>query len=93
MTTETRFTKLLIATPEQLQRIDAVLEGTATDAPANTDRRLLTFTDAAEVLNLSRPTIWRMVRDGELPCVEIREGTRRISSQAITEFLNGKRRA
>jgi excisionase family DNA binding protein len=50
------------------------------------------MTEAAEVLHLSRPTIWRMCRDGELEFIEIREGTRRVPSQAITDFLNRKRR-
>jgi excisionase family DNA binding protein len=94
LTTEIRFQKLLTAGKEALEKIDAILEGTAkNDNQLPTDRRLLNMTEAAEVLHLSRPTIWRMCRDGELEFIEIREGTRRVPSQAITDFLNRKRRA
>jgi excisionase family DNA binding protein len=94
LTTEIRFQKLLTAGKEALEKIDAILEGTAkNDNQLPADRRLLNMTEAAEVLNLSRPTIWRMCRDGELEFIEIREGTRRVPSQAITDFLNRKRRA
>jgi len=93
LTTEIRFQKLLTAGKEALEKIDAILEGTANDDTCVLeDRRLLNMTEAAEVLNLSRPTIWRMCRDGELEFIEIREGTRRVPSQAITDFLNSKRR-
>ena len=88
MTTETRFKQILTATPEQLARIDEVLEGkTATTKVA--DIRLLTFSDAARALQVSRQTIWRMVNDGRLRVVEIRDGCRRVPAVALTELTQG----
>ena len=83
LTTERRMTLLLAATPDVLRRVDRVLSGEPIEAP--TDRRLLTIQQAAVALGVSRTTIWRMLRDGGLPCVEIRPGSRRVPSQAVTE--------
>jgi excisionase family DNA binding protein len=85
--------KVLQATPEQLKQIGDVLNGKASQqaepvAPA--DRRLLTFTETAEVLNLSRMTVQRMVEDGRLSAIETRSGRQRIASAEITRFLEGK---
>jgi excisionase family DNA binding protein len=83
--------KLLQADPGTLAKVDAVLNGTATEKPTDPgDRRLLTQTDAAAALGVSRMTIFRMTRDGRLPAVEIRNGRLRIPSQALTFFANGE---
>jgi excisionase family DNA binding protein len=85
--------RVLQADPATLKKIEGVFTG-ATEAQAQqatpTDRRLLTFTEAAEVLNLSRMTIQRMVEDGRLPAIETRSGRQRIASAEITRFLEGK---
>lgn len=71
-----------------LQKIDAILAGKDNEcSPSPADRRLLMMQQAAQELNVSRATILRMVKDGRLPKVEIREGTFRIPSQSITAFL------
>lgn len=84
--------KLLQANPDQLKKIEAVFTG-ATEAQAQqatpADRRLLTFTDAAQTLGLSRMTIQRMVEDGRLQAIETRSGRSRIASAEITRFLEG----
>ncbi len=91
MTTETRFTKLLAATSDTLEKIDSLLEGRPQpELPATGDRRLLTLMDAARELNVSRMTVHRMCADGRLPVVETRAGRRRIASAALTAFLTGK---
>lgn len=88
MDTQTRFAKILVAAPTLLAKIDNLLEGNdKADIPI--DRRLLTFSDAAKELSVSRQTIWRMAIDGRLPTVEIRPGTRRIPSAALTALLKG----
>ena len=88
MSTDERFKKLLAADPATLAKVDAVLTGTATDKPTDPgDRRLLTQTAAAEVLGVSRTTIFRMTRDGRLPAVELRQGRLRIPSKAITALV------
>ena len=86
MTTEARIQNLLQADAEKLAQVDSILEGRATEA-TNTDRRLLSMTQAAETLNLSRQTIWRMVKENRLPVVEIRRGRYRVPSAAITAML------
>jgi excisionase family DNA binding protein len=85
--------KILQADPSQLKRIEGVFnnepEPQAKATP--TDRRLLTFTDAAQTLGLSRMTIQRMVEDGRLQAIETRSGRQRIASAEITRFLEGSK--
>lgn len=63
---------------------EAVFTGEGATEP--TDRRLLSIAQAARALGLSRTTVWRLLRDGRLPFVELRPGSRRIPSAAVTEF-------
>lgn len=94
MQTNDRFQALLNADEKTLEKIDSILEGKGSDqAPATIDRRLLMMGEAAKVLNVSRSTIHRMIRDGLLATVELREGTLRIPSQVLTDFVNQKRKA
>ncbi len=86
LTTEKRMTLLLAATPDVLRRVDRVLSGEIEGATDPGDRRLLTIRQAADDLGISRTSVWRLLRDGRLPCVELRPGSRRIPSAAITEF-------
>ncbi len=86
LTTEKRMTLLLAATPDVLRRVDRVLSGEIEGATDPGDRRLLTIRQAADDLGISRTSVWRLLRDGRLPCVELRPGSRRIPSQAVTEF-------
>ena len=79
--------RLLTATPSELKKIEAVFTGEGATEP--TDRRLLSIAQAAAALGISRTSIWRMLRDGRLPCVELRKGSRRIPSAAITAFVKG----
>lgn len=87
LTIEQRLSAILAATPDTLRRVDHVLTGNDTEAPTDPgDRRLLTIAAAADALGVGRTTIWRMLRDGRIPCVEIRPGSRRIPSAALTAF-------
>jgi excisionase family DNA binding protein len=76
----------LAATPDVLKAVDSILAGEIEGA---TDRRLLSIQQAADALGVSRTTVWRLLRDGRLPCVELRPGSRRIPSAAITAFVKG----
>lgn len=79
--------KLLTASPAELNRVAAVF---TTETPTDPgDRRLLSLTQTANVLGVSRTTVWRLLRDGRLPFVELRPGSRRIPSAAVTEFVKG----
>jgi excisionase family DNA binding protein len=77
--------RILAATPEQLKTVERALSGEKTAEV--TDTRLLTFTQAALWLQVSRMTIWRMVKEGRLPTVEIRNGRHRVPAAALTAFV------
>ena len=88
MTTEKRMTLLLAATPDVLRRVDRILSGEPTEGATDAgDRRLLSIGAAARALNVSRTTVWRLLRDGRLPFIELRKGSRRIPSAAVTAFV------
>ena len=90
LTTEKRMTLLLAATPDVLRRVDRVLTGEPGEGATDPgDRRLLSIQQAARALNLSRTSVWRMLRDGRLPFIELRKGSRRIPSEAITALVKG----
>lgn len=52
------------------------------------DLRLVTFTEAAKRLNVSRPTVYRMVKLGRVATVTL-DGVRRIRLQSLIDFANG----
>ncbi len=87
MNKELLMARLLTATPSELKKIEAVFTGEGATDPG--DRRLLSIAQAARALNVSRTTVWRLLRDGRLSCVELRKGSRRIPSAAITAFVKG----
>jgi excisionase family DNA binding protein len=86
MTTEQRLSAILAANPGVLRRVDRILSGEIEGATDPGDRRLLSIRQAADALGISRTSIWRLLRDGRLPFVELRPGSRRIPSAAVTEF-------
>jgi excisionase family DNA binding protein len=90
MTTEQRLSAILAANPGVLRRVDAILSGEIEGATDPGDRRLLSIAQAARALNLSRTTVWRLLRDGRLPFVELRKGSRRVPSEAITALVKGE---
>ena len=67
-----RMMKLLAANPATLAKVDAVLDGTDfKPGKADDDCRLITHTEAARRLNLSRPTVYRLARAGRLAVVPL----------------------
>lgn len=84
MSKEQLMGRLLTATPSELKKIEAVFTGEGATEP--TDRRLLSIAQAARALNVSRTTVWRLLRAGRLPTVELRPGSRRVPSAAVTAF-------
>jgi excisionase family DNA binding protein len=89
MTTEQRLSAILAATPDVLKAVDSILAGGIEGATDPGDRRLLSIAQAADALGVSRTTVWRLLRDGRLPFVELRPGSRRVPSAAITAFVKG----
>ena len=91
MTTEQRISALLAAPPAILARVDAALSGQAEPAPTPPPARLLTHSEAARRLSVSRVTAWRMEKDGVLPVVEIRPGVYRVPESAIAALVGTAR--
>ena len=93
MTERERMMKILAANPATLARVDSILNGTDRGTEkADDDCRLVTFVEAAKRLNLSRPTIYRLVKNGRLGSVAL-DGTRRIRLKSVIDFANGTARA
>jgi len=87
LTTEQRLGAILAATPDVLRRVDHVLTGEPTEGTTDPgDRKLLSIQQTAAAMGVSRTTVWRLLRDGRLPTVELRPGSRRIPSAAVTAF-------
>ena len=84
-----RLMRLLAATPQTLAKVDAVLGGTdGRPDKADVDARLITYTEAARRLNLSRPTVYRLVKLGRLEVVPL-DGVSRVRLQSVIDFANG----
>ena len=88
MSNEQRMMRLLTANPATLAKIDAVLSGTDGEAAKADDLRLVTFTEAARRLNISRVTVYRLVKLGRLETVPL-GGTNRIRLKSVIAFANG----
>ena len=65
-------------------RIPSRREGGKLDA----DVRLVTYTEAAKRLNVSRPTVYRLARAGRLEVVPL-DGVNRIRLKSVIDFANG----
>lgn len=87
MTTDIRFAKILVAPPDTLAIIDSVLEGTTRHEPASV--RLFTLSGAARQLNMSRSSVWRMVKCGSIRTVKIRENAKRIAETELIRIARG----
>ena len=83
----------LITAPDAVKRkvadlLDGRAEAAKPDAPqtAAEDRRLVTVTDAAKLLGVSRPTVYALAKRGDLDVVRLC-GVRRISMRSIDRYL------
>ncbi len=74
-------------------RLDAVASALAgqskSDPPASL--KLYRMGEAARVTGLSRPTLWRCIKDGRIKAVEVRAGSSRISEAELQRFVKGGR--
>jgi len=48
---------------------------------------LLTVEEAADWLAISKPTLWRMIRRGEIPVVKIAQRTIRIKFTDVENYI------
>ena len=90
MTDRERLRSLAEADNTTLELIDQVLLGESPIQATETGSlALLTLTETAKRMNLSRVTIYRLVRKGALKVVSL-NGTRRVKLQSVLDFLNGR---
>jgi excisionase family DNA binding protein len=87
MNKETMIARLLNATPAELKKVAAVFNGDATEQAEVADRKLLSIQQTAAAMGVSRTTVWRLLKAGRLPFIELRPGSRRVPSAAITELV------
>ena len=86
-----RLMRFLSATPEQQAAIDRILEGKAeAPRPASSGPLLMMMGDAAELLGVSRATVWRLAKMKRLERVEILPGTFRVRRADIEAIAAGK---
>ena len=92
MSERERMMKLLAANPATLAKVDAVLNGAdGKPGKVDDDLRLVTYTEAAKPLNLSRPTVYRLAKAGRLDVVPL-DGVNRIRLKSVIDFANGANR-
>lgn len=78
--------------PDSDQRIPA-LAATMLGGPQQSQPvplRLFNMGESTKVLSCSRPTLWRMIRDGEVKTVELKKGMRRIPESELRRIVEGK---
>lgn len=87
----TRLLKLAQASPEMLAKIDRILDGMEPTVVLKIEGPpLLSLTSAAHVLGISRQTVYRLLKNGRLPRIEIRPGVYRIRRVDLEALLAGK---
>ena len=85
MGTDERLAKLLKASPTTLEKIDAILDGRAHTDVAEIDLRTITLKDAATRLGVSRPTVYRLIRNRALETVLI-GGYERVPLRSLIAY-------
>ena len=80
------------ATDEAKARALAILEGRAASpsCPLDNGPLLLSMGEAAALLHVSRATLWRTIKAGRLPKVELYPGAFRLRRSDILAIVNGK---
>ena len=92
MSERERMMKLLAANPATLAKVDAVLNGTdGKPGKVDEDIRLVTYTEVAKRLNLSRPTVYRLAKAGRPAAVPL-DGVTRTRLNSAIDFANGANR-
>ena len=91
LNTNERLLKIATANPAMLARVDAILCGDATTPKPEADIRLVTYTEAAKRMGVSRPTIYRLAKAGRLEIVPL-NGVNRIRLQSVVDCVNGANR-
>lgn len=87
----TRLQRVMRATPEMLAQIDRILDGMPPIVVLKIEGPpLLSLTSVAQVLGVCRQTVYRLLKNGHLPRVEIRPGVYRIRRVDLEALLAKK---
>ena len=80
------------ATDEAKASALAILEGrdASPSRPLDNGPLLLSMGEAAALLHVSRATLWRTIKAGRLPKVELYPGAFRLRRSDILAIVNGK---
>jgi predicted regulator of amino acid metabolism with ACT domain len=90
MTTEERLKRLFVASPEQMQAIDGILEAGVREKPSvTTGPVLMGMTASAQLLGVSRATLWRMIKGGLLQKIEVLPGSFRLRLADLEAIASG----
>jgi excisionase family DNA binding protein len=81
------FQAVFTATDEAKERALAILEGKEPPS-ANDDIALLRMGEAAQMLRVSRATLWRVIKAGRLEKVELYPGAFRLRRSDILALVN-----
>jgi hypothetical protein len=93
MNTEERLKRLFEASPEQLGAIDDILEGKIPKPPTQTVGPLLMgMTASANLLGVSRATLWRMTKGGVLQKIEVLPGSFRLRRSDLEAIAAGQKK-
>ena len=82
-----RMLKIATANPAVLARVDAILCGDTTAQKPEADVRLVTYTEAAKRMGVSRPTVYRLAKAGRLEIVPL-NGVNRIRLQSVFDYVS-----
>ncbi len=82
----------LTAPPDRIADALEILKGTAVPVAADDRPLLLTISEAARRLNLSRNTVRRIVKEGRLTRVEIYTGSFRLRRLDVEALAAGRSR-
>jgi hypothetical protein len=92
MTTEERLKRLFAASPEQMQAIDGILEAGVWAKPrVTTGPLLMGMTASAQLLGVSRATLWRMIKGGLLQKIEVLPGSFRLRRADLEAIASGQK--
>jgi len=91
-----RLLKLIQASHTQLEQIDQILAGRSFQESTSSSEGplLLGMGEAAKMLGVSRPTLWRLIQSGRLEKVELLPNSyriRRADIEALVQKKGGRR--
>ncbi|QHI70165.1 helix-turn-helix transcriptional regulator [Tichowtungia aerotolerans] len=92
VTNEQVIQAVFTATDEAKEHALEILEGRAgsPNLPQDNDPLLLRMGEAAEMLNVSRATLWRTIKAGSLEKVELYPGSFRLRRSDIIALVNNR---